>query len=56
LDVMEMVERLIHGPPADRRLRQFRPRKRLQSGRLDVSVAYVLIALVAALAFILVLT
>lgn len=55
-DVMEIVERLIYRPLAGPLAAAVRAAKRLQSGRLDAYVAYMLIALVAALALVLVVT
>jgi hypothetical protein len=55
-DVMEIVERLIYRPLARPLAAAVRAAKRLQSGRLDAYVAYMLIALVAALALVLVVT
>jgi hydrogenase-4 component B len=55
-DVMEIVERLIYRPLARPLAAAVRAAKRLQSGRLGGYVAYMLIALVAALALVLVVT
>jgi hydrogenase-4 component B len=55
-DVMEIVERLIHRPLARPLAAAVQVAKRLQSGRLDAYIAYMLIALVTALALVLVVT
>ena len=55
-DVMEIVERLVYRPLARPLAAAVQAAKRLQSGRLDAYVAYMLIALVAALALVLVVT
>ena len=49
-------EQLVYRPPARPLAAAVQVAKRLQSGRLDASVAYMLIALIAALALVLVLT
>jgi len=52
LDVVEVVERYVYGPFEKGLMRIVRIAKRLQSGRLDAYMTYMLIALVAVLALV----